>query len=211
MRYFKTLNSSLRVTSNSLTHTFVPVQITPGNWIGLLATALNNAATGTPQVETATAAGTISTAGNVQVIVTAAGVTGSPITLSVAAALNDTAAQWAAKVRAALAANEAIAAKFAVSGTDASIVLTSLKGLANDATLNIALADGTSVGVTAAPSSANTTAGVVAGLISNGNVEEVLVAEYDALVAAAAAGYYTNTAGKVAAQKWAEVDCFPAS
>jgi hypothetical protein len=128
---------------------------------------------GTAQVETATAAGTISGAGNASVVVTSAGMTGSPVTLNVAVAASDTAAVWAGKVRTALAANATIAARFAVSGTSTAIILTRrpttsipvgsttvdiLAG--NDTTLNIALDNGTSTGITPAATSANTTEGV---------------------------------------------------
>lgn len=128
---------------------------------------------GTAQVETATAAGTVSGAGNASVVVTSAGMTGSPLTVSVAVAASDTAAVWAGKVRTALAANTVIAARFAVSGTSTAIILTRrpttsipvgsttvdiLPG--NDTTLNIALDNGTSTGITPAASSANTTEGV---------------------------------------------------
>jgi hypothetical protein len=128
---------------------------------------------GTAQVETATAAGTISGAGNANVVVTSAGMTGSPITLNVAVAASDTAAVWAGKVRTALAANTVIAARFAVSGASTAIILTRrpttsipvgsttvdiLAG--NDTTLNIALDNGTSTGITPAATSANTTTGV---------------------------------------------------
>lgn len=128
---------------------------------------------GTQQVETATAAGTISAAGNVAVVVTAAGMTGSPKTINVAAANGDTAAVWAGKVRTALAADAAVAALFTVGGTTTAISLTRkpthtfTRGeetvnfyAANDGTLNIALANGTTTGVTTAATSANTTAGV---------------------------------------------------
>ena len=137
---------------------------------------------GTRQVETATAAGTITTAGNASVTVTAAGMTGSPKTISVAVALNDTAATWAGKVRTALAADTAVSALFDVNGTGTGILLTrkttktfTLRGAsyevcaANDSTLNIALANGTCAGITAAPTSANTTAGVAtAGYLTTG-------------------------------------------
>jgi hypothetical protein len=128
---------------------------------------------GTAQVETATAAGTVSGAGNASVVVTSAGMTGSPLTVSVAVAASDTAAVWAGKVRTALAANATIAARFTVSGASTAIVLTRkpttsipvgsttvdiLPG--NDTTLNIALDNGTSTGITPAASSANTTTGV---------------------------------------------------
>lgn len=121
---------------------------------------------GTQQVETATAAGTVTLAGNATITVTAAGMTGSPKAISVAVALNDTATLWAAKVRTALAADIDVSALFTVSGSTTAIVLTRKEtslGLrfANDSTLNIAIANGTSTGITAAPTSANTTAGVV--------------------------------------------------
>ena len=128
---------------------------------------------GTAQVETATAAGTITLAGNASVVVTAAGMTGSPKTISVPVLLNDTAAQWAEKARTALAADAVIAALFTVGGTSASIVLTRKPTStftvgaetvniypANDSTLNISLDNGTCTGITTAATSANTTAGV---------------------------------------------------
>jgi hypothetical protein len=129
-------------------------------------------ANGSPQVETATAAGTITTAGNATCIVTSAGMAGSPLTVTFAVALSDTAAQWAEKCRVALAANATIAARFTVSGSSTSVILTRLPThtftvpggtlpiyAATDSTLNIALADATSAGITEAASSANTTAG----------------------------------------------------
>jgi hypothetical protein len=128
---------------------------------------------GVQQVETATAAGTITLAGNAAVVVTSTGMAGSPLTLNVAVALNDTAAQWAAKVRTALAANATIAARFDVSGTSTAIILTRKLSsilsdgttsvpirLDNDANLNISLDNGTCTGITTAATSANTTAGV---------------------------------------------------
>lgn len=113
------------------------------------------------QVETATAAGTISTAGNLSVVVTAAGMAGSPITLSVAVALNDTATQWAAKVRTALNANAVIAAFFTVGGATTAISLTRTRAAANDATMNIAIDNDTSAGATQVVTSTDTTAGVL--------------------------------------------------
>src|SRR5262249_36920987 len=71
---------------------------------------------GPKQVETATAAGTIGTAGNATVIVTAANMLGSPITVSVAVAAADAAATWAQKVRDALTAHLVISRFFIVSG-----------------------------------------------------------------------------------------------
>jgi hypothetical protein len=111
------------------------------------------------QVETATVVGTISTEGNAAVIVTAAGMTGSPKTIDVPVAVDDNAAAIAGKIRTALAADTAVAAKFVVGGATDKVVLTAKVCAANDTTLNISVADGTCVGITAAESSANTTVG----------------------------------------------------
>lgn len=118
--------------------------------------------TGVKQVETATVVGTIATAGNATVTVTAAGMTGSPKAYSVAAALGDTPNVTAFRIREALVADEVLTALFDVGGTGANIVLTKLVAAANDDTLNIAIANGTSVGLTAAPNSADTVTGVAA-------------------------------------------------
>lgn len=115
------------------------------------------------QVETATVIGTITGSGNATVIVTAAGMTGSPITLNVAVLNLDTASQVATKIRAAMVANSVIQAFFNISGTGADVVLTRTTAAANDATLNVSIDNGTCTGLTAAPTSANTTAGVVGG------------------------------------------------
>lgn len=119
-------------------------------------------ALGQKQVETATVIGTITSsgAGNATVIVTAAGMTGSPKTVSVAVANNDTAAQVATKIRAALTDDVHISAFFDVSGTGAQVVLTRKVAAANDATMNISIANGTCTGLTAAPTSSNTTMGI---------------------------------------------------
>lgn len=123
---------------------------------------------GTAQVETATAAGTITATGNATVTVTAAGMTGSPKAISVAVLSGDTAAVWAGKVRDALAADVDVSAVFSVSGASTAIVLTvkEIGGLsipiypANDSTINVAIDNGTCTGITTAATSANTTAGV---------------------------------------------------
>ena len=128
--------------------------------------------TGVAQVETATAAGTATGSGDITVTVTSAGMTGSPLAVTVPILNGDTASVWAGKVRTALTANATIAARFTVSGTTTSIILTRKPGevltdgvntvnlfVATDGTLNIALAG--PAGVTAAATSANTTAGTV--------------------------------------------------
>lgn len=120
---------------------------------------ISEAGVGTRQVETATAAGSATGDGTVNVTVTASGLTGSPILVPVAVLNGDTASDWAAKVRTALRANSVIRSMFEVTGSGTSIILTKWAKEANDGTLNIAIAaNGT--GVTDAASSANTTAGV---------------------------------------------------
>jgi phage tail sheath gpL-like len=115
---------------------------------------------GTAQVETVTAAGTITTAGNASVIVTGANIPGGSKTLAVAVALSDTAAQWGDKVRLALVADDTVSGQYIVSGSGVTIILTDRATRGNDATLNVALANGTCAGITSATTSANTTAGV---------------------------------------------------
>ena len=135
---------------------------------------------GTQQVETATAVGTTSGAGNIAVTTTAAGMIGSPITLNVAVGNAVAPADWAALVRAALAVDYRITEMFDVGGTGADITLTSKIARANDATLNVALANGSpSPGITAAASSTNTTAGVAA-------TETTTLTIYDAFAGIAA-------------------------
>ncbi len=124
-----------------------------GNWIQI--TGLG----GVSQVETATAAGTITADGNATVVVTGAGITGSPVTLSVPVQNGDTAATWAGKVRTAISGNGPITALYTVGGSGASVTLTRLTFAFNDGTLNISLDNGTCTGITTAATSANTTSG----------------------------------------------------
>lgn len=115
---------------------------------------------GVLQVETAVVVGTITLAGDAKFTVTAAGMTGSPKDIAVTVALNDTAAQVAAKARTALAADADVTALFTVGGAGANVSLTALQSLANDATLNIAYDNDTCTGLTPDASSNNSTAGV---------------------------------------------------
>jgi len=129
---------------------------------------------GVQQVETATAAGTVTGAGNGKATITAAGLTGSPLDITFAVT-DEVAADWAELARAAIAANTDVAAMFDVSGTSTAIILTRkalatyivgtdslIMAYANDATLNIALDNDTSTGITTAATSANTTTAVEA-------------------------------------------------
>jgi hypothetical protein len=111
------------------------------------------------QVETATVVGTITQTGNATVTITSRDLTGSPLAISVAVTDTDTASIVGGLIRTALAFNQYVAAQFLVSGAGANVVLTKHVAAANDSTLNIAIANGTCTGLTAAPTSTNTTAG----------------------------------------------------
>jgi hypothetical protein len=113
----------------------------------------------TQQVETAVVSGTITGDGNAAVTVTAYGMTNSPKTLNVAVLSGDTASIVGAAIRSALAFDSNVAAMFLVSGAGANVVLTKHVASANDATLNIAITNGTCTGLTPALTSTNTTAG----------------------------------------------------
>lgn len=124
---------------------------------------------GTKQVETATCAGTCTVQGTVIATVTAACMgADSPRAISFVVNAGDTAANWATKARAALAADAIINEHFAVSGATVAIILTADVPAANDGTLNIGLAAGTATGPTTAASSANTTAGVAPTVLDTG-------------------------------------------
>jgi hypothetical protein len=127
------------------------------------ATVVGTITAGTAQVETATVVGTITGAGTAKVEVTAAAIPGSPITLNVAVAEADDDAAVAAKIRAVMQAVDAITDYYTPGGEGSAITLTRVTGAANDATLNIAIDNGTCTGLTAAPESVDTTAGVAPG------------------------------------------------
>lgn len=125
------------------------------------------------QKDTATAAGTITTAGIAKVTITGAYVPGSPLVVTFAVAESDTAAVWAGKARAALALETALVAEYTVGGTSTAISLEDRKGRGNDATLNLALADDTSAGITEAATSANTVTGVAGVVILGGDGKDL--------------------------------------
>jgi len=115
---------------------------------------------GALQVETATAAGTASATGTAQVTVTSTLLPGGTKTIPVAITNADSATAIGGKIRAALAADNDIIEHFTVGGATTAVVLTVRQEAANDTGLNIAIATGTATGVTAAPTSTNTTTGV---------------------------------------------------
>lgn len=111
------------------------------------------------QKETATVVGTITLGGNATVIITSKALVGSPLTVSVAVLISDTASVVAGKIITALSALPAITSLFTVGGTSATVTLTNLVGREDDSTLNISIANGTCTGLTNALTSVNTTAG----------------------------------------------------
>jgi hypothetical protein len=121
---------------------------------------------GVAQVETATvvAAAGATSSGNCIVTVTGSTLTGSPLAVTIPLTTSaNTAALVATALASGLNANAAIAAKYSVASSGADIVLTvkaDANGnyLANDGTLNIAIPSG--LGITAASTSTDTTAGV---------------------------------------------------
>ena len=161
---------------------------------------------GNAQVETATAAGTVSAAGNATITVTSAGMAGSPKAISVAVANGDAQNTWAAKVRTALAADTAVGGRFTISGATTAIVLTRKPTYvvsgdithhvhpATDATLNVAIATGTATGITAAATSADTTAGVATTgvLIYDGDAKDFEGTTIPTMTSIAGELYKTN-------------------
>jgi hypothetical protein len=122
--------------------------------------------TGTHQVERATVAGTVTVAGNASVTITAAGMTGSPVVLAVpvVTGTGGSASGVAAAIREfildhASAAN--VRDFFDVPEVAGAFVeLKAKEPAADDGTMNIAIATGTATGITAAPTSTTTVAGV---------------------------------------------------
>jgi hypothetical protein len=143
---------------------------------------------GTRQVETATGVGTVTGAGNVRVILTASGMDGSPLAIDVPVTLGQTASQWMATVRGYFSTTPQVQMFFTVSGSGANMILTRRSPYAaNDSTLNISIGGTgtTATGITAAPTSVNTTAGVAFSPMSE-------ITFYDANVSVAASQIGTS-------------------
>jgi len=122
---------------------------------------------GTQQVETATviAASGATSNGNCALTFTSAAVTGSPVTVTVAlTTASNTATLVATALAAGMAANAAIAAVWTVTSSGADIIMKRIVDAngyyyANEAGTNLAIPGG--LGITAAATSTDTTAGVV--------------------------------------------------
>ena len=115
---------------------------------------------GTNQVETAVVVISTITAGNSNWILTASGMTGTPITTVVVLANGDTASEVATKAAVGMNLDSDITDLFSVVADGVNVVITRLVAAANDGTLNLAYADDSSGGLTDDATSNNTTAGV---------------------------------------------------
>lgn len=120
------------------------------------------------QVETATIVGTITKEGTATVTVTSA-LYEEPVVMHVPVAVDDDASAVAEKIRAYI--EPILEDEFTVSGEGASVVLTAVAPAANDATLNIAVTNGTCEGLTPDETSDNTTAGVAADIVTIGTTD----------------------------------------
>ena len=123
---------------------------------------------------TIVAAGGCTSNGNLALVITGAGITGSPLTVNVplTTALHTSDALIAAQCRDTLNAVAALVAakwSFSVSGPD--LIATRTEYLANDATFNMAIPGAR--GVTADATSSITTAGIVATVITNAGTQDV--------------------------------------
>lgn len=131
----------------------------PAVALHLYLTEDGNHAPGVSQVETATIVGTITDTGLMEWIITADGMPGSPLTVSLEVEEEDTAAIVATKSVAALNANETLSEFFRSIEADGDDVVFTAWPAANDATMNAAYDDDTSAGLTGDATSTNTTAG----------------------------------------------------
>ena len=121
-----------------------------------------------------TAASGATSSGNLNLTVTGAGITGSPLTVPVAltSGVHTTAALIGAAVRAALAVVPAITNLYTVAGSSNGWSLTRKSNALNDPTLNVAVPG--ALGVTAAPASFDTTAGALGAELTNGPAIDAL-------------------------------------
>jgi len=124
---------------------------------------LFEATDGDTQVISNVAIGPITTAGNLSVVVTAAGMTGSPRTVTVAVLTTDTNTGLATKITTALAADADVGAFFTPTSALNVVTLTAKTKAANDATMNMSFATGTAVGLTPEPTATQVYPGYAPG------------------------------------------------
>lgn len=123
---------------------------------------------GRSQQETVTAAGTVSGAGNGNIVVTHPGLNGgAAYTVTFAVANTDTPAVWAPKAVAALAADIRIANKFNTVGTGTTIGLQTKLPAPNEPTFNIAVNTGTATGITTVSTSTHAVTGWLEAVVKH--------------------------------------------
>lgn len=166
-----TANAAVKLTTKAAVHAAndVTLDITIANGVSGVTAAPSSANTQagvvdtTPQVETATVAGTANYALSIPVTVTGTNVGNSPKTIMVAIVKDDNASAIAGKIRTALNVAD-ITTGFTVGGAGAEVSLTSKTNLADDGTLNIAIGNGNCAGITSNTKTA--VAGVATGVFN---------------------------------------------
>ena len=161
-------------------------QVTPGNAYlypgdGLIhvsgGTILLEATNGVEQEMSVAFVGPATMAGTLTLTITAAGESGSPVTVTINVLTADSNNLLAQKALAACLATAGVAAFFNLSVINNVLFLQKKVAAANDATMNAALADGTATGVTAVPTATVVAAGVAPGSFVGGAVQGVFVTD----------------------------------
>jgi len=120
-----------------------------------------SAYTGANQIETQTVVGNVTVAGVATSVVTAAGMAGSPATVSIpVTTAMTTGTLIATAFRKALGSNPSVTSFFHIGGTGADIQLIALDPAANDGTMNFTINTGTATGITNSGTSTHSVAGV---------------------------------------------------
>jgi hypothetical protein len=120
---------------------------------------------GVLQKETLTLSGNVSASGGgiLNIIVTAVGMTNSPVTVPVAVGNSATTTTQSGLVKTALIANADVNAFFTVTNSGATVILAAKNVAANDLTMNVQSSPVSTTGPVAVATSANTTPGVAGG------------------------------------------------
>ena len=153
-------------------------QVLQGNYVLDGGTLTTSAVNGFAQVETAAANGNVTTSGSLDVTLTSADL-GAPVIINVAVNSGDIPTgnggnDWTVKVANALNADPAVFAKFAATRANNAVILTRRTAGTADATLNLAIANGTAAGITEVATSTdtvtsrNTSTGIARNLILRG-------------------------------------------
>jgi sugar lactone lactonase YvrE len=183
-----------RITTDAVVTTLAGAARTPGDTDGIGNTARFNNPTGlaynagtdllvadtfnntvrrvltSRRVVSVTATGAVTEAGNALVVLTDAGLTGSPVTLNVPVAAADTATAWAAKVVTALAANSAVTARYTPSSSGDIITLRYLTSVDDSNAAALSLDTGTAKGITPTTSTSTAAFGTVSTIVGSAGI-----------------------------------------